>query len=376
MKRLLTLAALVLLAAPLAAQEPPRPDLPRDADPNDWAAYYDLGVRVMPVSTTRSRAAFYWASRLDPSRAEPLFARWASPFIGNPELLSSYLAGDNPAVWRRPDILSSDSMRMRAYLRNPFVHRGLEILLWDQIPGYFIQTRENAAWIAYNEGKLDAASRGFTRLIDANPARSRRVRYWRALTYVSAAKYDSALVDMKQILSELRAEEEKRLISGYDTKEMVEYGIGMLHEAQGDLAAAREAFWRALVENAAFSPARAELGRLALAEGKADDAVTEYAQAVELAPDDGYLHLQHGQALAAAGKHAEALAAFTRARELEPHYAAVHLHMAVAQERTGAPAEALQSYRRYLSRAPRSEADQIARVESRVRALTATPAAP
>jgi tetratricopeptide (TPR) repeat protein len=330
----------------------------------------------MPTAAARSRAAFYWASRLDPSRAEPLFARWASPFIGNPELLSSYLTGDNPAIWRRPDVLSSDSMRMRAYLRNPFVHRGLEILLWDQIPGYFIQTRENAAWLAYNEGKLDAASRGFTRLIEANPARSRRVRYWRALTYVSAAKYDSALVDMKQILSELRAEEEKRLISGYDTKEMVEYGIGMLHEAQGDLAAAREAFWRALVENAAFSPARAELGRLALAEGKAEDAVTEYAQAVELAPADGYLHLQHGQALAAAGKHAEALAAFTRARELEPHYAAVHLHMAVAQERTGAPAEALQSYRRYLSRAPRSEADQIARVESRVRALTAAPAAP
>jgi tetratricopeptide (TPR) repeat protein len=376
MSRLLALAALVLLAAPLAAQEPPRPDLPRDADPNDWAAYYDLGVRAMPTAAARSRAAFYWASRLDPSRAEPLFARWASPFIGNPELLSSYLTGDNPAIWRRPDVLSSDSMRMRAYLRNPFVHRGLEILLWDQIPGYFIQTRENAAWLAYNEGKLDAASRGFTRLIDANPARSRRVRYWRALTYVSAAKYDSALVDMKQILSELRAEEEKRLISGYDTKEMVEYGIGMLHEAQGDLAAAREAFWRALVENAAFSPARAELGRLALAEGKADDAVSEYAQAVELAPADGYLHLQHGQALAAAGKHAEALAAFTRARELEPHYAAVHLHMAVAQERTGAPAEALQSYRRYLSRAPRSEADQIARVESRVRALTAAPAAP
>ncbi|HYW05861.1 MAG TPA: tetratricopeptide repeat protein, partial [Longimicrobium sp.] len=114
----------------------------------------------------------------------------------------------------------------------------------------------------------------------------------------------------------------------------------------------------------------------ALAEGKADDAVSEYAQAVELSPDDGYLHLQHGQALAAAGKHAEALAAFVRARELEPHYAAVYLHMGVAHERAGAPAEALQSYRRYLSRAPRSEADQIARVESRVRALTAAPAAP
>jgi tetratricopeptide (TPR) repeat protein len=376
MHRILTLAALLVLAAPLAAQEPPRPELPRDADPNDWAAYYDLGVRVMSVSTTRSRAAFYWASRLDPSRAEPLFARWASPFIGDPNLTLHYMTGDDPTIWRRPDILQSDSMRFRAYLRNPFVHRGMEILLWDQIPGYFYQTRENQAWVAYNEGKLDAASRGFTRLIEANPARSRRVRYWRALTYVTAAKYDSALADMSQILAELRAEEQTRMMAGNDTKEMVEYGIGMLHEAQGNMPAAREAFWRALVENAAFSPARAELGRLALAEGKADSAVMEYAQAVELSPDDGYLHLQHGQALAAAGKHAEALAAFVRARELEPHYAVVHLHMGVAQERAGAPADALQSYRRYLARAPRSAADQIARVESRVRALTAAPAAP
>ncbi|HYW05766.1 MAG TPA: hypothetical protein VE913_02355, partial [Longimicrobium sp.] len=294
MTRIRTLAALLLLAAPLAAQEPPRPDLPRDADPNDWTAYYDLGVRSMAMAPRRARAAFYWASRLDPSRAEPLYARWAEPFIGEPDLTWSYMEGDNPTLWRRPDIIRSDSMRRRAYLRNPFVHRGIEILVWDQTAS-FRATRENVAWIAYNEGKLDAASRGFTRLIDANPARSRRVRYWRALTYVSAAKYDSALADMTQILSELRAEEEKRLISGYDTKEMVEYGIGMLHEARGDMTAAREAFWRALVENAAFSPARAELGRLALAEGKADDAVSEYAQAVELSPDDGYLHLQHGQ---------------------------------------------------------------------------------
>jgi hypothetical protein len=61
---------------PLTAQhEPPRPQLPRGADPNDWEAYFDLGDARFQRAPREAAAAFYWASRLDPTRSEPLFAR-------------------------------------------------------------------------------------------------------------------------------------------------------------------------------------------------------------------------------------------------------------------------------------------------------------
>ena len=40
---LVLLAASLAFAAPGAAQLPERPRLPRDADPNDWEAYFARG---------------------------------------------------------------------------------------------------------------------------------------------------------------------------------------------------------------------------------------------------------------------------------------------------------------------------------------------
>jgi hypothetical protein len=66
-----------------AQREPARPELPRGADANDWEAYFDLGERHFWYRPAQAAAAFYWASRLDPTRAEPLFARWAAFYAAN-----------------------------------------------------------------------------------------------------------------------------------------------------------------------------------------------------------------------------------------------------------------------------------------------------
>jgi hypothetical protein len=76
MRRVLALVAAALVALPAAAQSwgpmPPRPNLPRGADPNDWEAYFDLAVSLEPRAADRAEAAFTWAARLDPSRSEPI----------------------------------------------------------------------------------------------------------------------------------------------------------------------------------------------------------------------------------------------------------------------------------------------------------------
>lgn len=370
--RILAAIGLALsFAAPLAAQEPFRPDLPRNADVNDWQAYYDYGVQAMRLVPERSADAFYWAARLDPSRAEPLFGQWAAFYARSPQTFEEKMQGI-PEVWRRPDVIAADSLAIRAEFRNPFVHRGLEVLVWDKVPGFWNATRENIAWTAYNENNLIVALRNFNRLIaGAGPRDMRRLRYWRALTYVSAGQFDSALVDMNFLLAGARSDEQRYLMRGADSKELLEYSIGMLELARGNVDAAKEAMLRAMVENAGFYAAHAELGRIALAQNNAEEAVSEYSQAVELNGTDGYVRYQYAQALSAAGRHDDAVLEYRRAQQLEPYYADIDLHLAVALERAGKTPEALVAYRRFVQRAPRRNAEQITRVQARIRTVEA-----
>ena len=70
----------VLLAtcavAPIAAQRRPTP--PPDKDPNDWVSYYQYGLELLPRRPDRAESYFAWASRLDPSVAEPWVGRHAA----------------------------------------------------------------------------------------------------------------------------------------------------------------------------------------------------------------------------------------------------------------------------------------------------------
>ncbi len=68
----LVVAALWVTAATAGAQTlPPRPHLDSHADPNDWEAYFNLGVQKLKGRPTEAEAAFIWASALAPDRAEP-----------------------------------------------------------------------------------------------------------------------------------------------------------------------------------------------------------------------------------------------------------------------------------------------------------------
>ena len=72
------MAAAVLLAPSLRAQKSlkdshaaaARPG----ADTNDARSYYQYGVRMIDSKPEESVRAFYWASRIDPSSGEVLYA--------------------------------------------------------------------------------------------------------------------------------------------------------------------------------------------------------------------------------------------------------------------------------------------------------------
>lgn len=375
MRRLvhLTLIAASLILAPTAAAqqgEPERPGLGRGKDANDWEAYFEHGDAVFARYPAQAVAAFYWASRLDPTRAEPLFARWAAFYQQNSGTWREWL-DRNPVFMERPEVMANDSLAFRAFRRNPFVHRGLEAALYQQLGREIRWDGPIRAFMDYGEGNFRQASEAFGRMVRSDPARNFRYRHWLMLSLVGAGQVDSATVELTHMLQALRGMDQSRMTYYYESKALQEYALGMLHESRGRSTQARQAWERALVEDLTMYPARAALARLALRDRKSAEAVDHLAQAVEIAPEDAVMHYEHGNALMAANRRADAITAYQRAIQLEPYWANPYLRLGVAHDNDGKPAEAIAAYRAFLDRAPRRMTAEIQRITERIAQLQA-----
>ena len=361
--RLLAAALLVgavctaVCTVPVAAQDdPPRPPLPAGSDPRHWEPYFDLGVRIFRQTPAGAYEAFTWANRFDPTRAEPYFARYAAFFAkAKPEDVGAYFRGDE-SILRRPDILAADSMRLRALMRNPFVHRGLEILIFDRMPGSIADDRDTRAWIAYSNGEFPRAIDLLTRAIERGRGDVRWRRFDRAIAYVAMGDYRQALADIRTLVDELRAEDERGALRFYRSKHFLLYMIGMLHTQLRDHAAARTAFQEALVEDAAFAYANAGLAALSRIQRNNAQAADEYALAVQLAPDDGVLHQWYAQVLLDLNRFDEAEREVQAAIVREPWWPAPHDLLGRLREKQGRPDLALEAFARYVELAPAADA--------------------
>lgn len=354
---IVALATLVLpnpsmraLAAQAPPAEPMRPPLPPGADPLDWEAYFDRGAKLFREAPAEAGAHFYWASRLDPSRAEPYFARWANfLFRAKNEDIYAWLRNEE-AILRRPDWVTADSLRRLALMRNPFVHRGLEMVAYDRLPGDFLEGRDTRAWIAYAEGKLPQAVATFTRTIESRGTKALWTRYDRALAAVAAGDMALALTDLRTLVDELRKRDEKEM-AAYASKHHLLYMVGLIHNQLNARPQAREAFGEAIVEDASFAYGHAGLAALSRASRQHGQAATEYAQAVELAPGDGHLRYLYAQTLFDLQRYEAAAAELARVIALEPHWAAPHFLLGRVRERQGREAEAYPHYERYVAMA-------------------------
>jgi tetratricopeptide (TPR) repeat protein len=377
MRRLFFPALIACVAAtatapqPAAGQpEPPRPALRRGADPNDWEAYFDEGTRQFNRFPGRAADSFYWASRLDPRRAEPLFARWAAYLAQDHSRWLAYVEEEERFL-QRPDMVANEALRIRAFNRSPFVHRAFEAALWSRMDAQLRWDGATRAFMSYGAADFDDAAAGFGRVVRDNPVRNARFRYWRALAFVGDGQLDSATVEIAQLLATLRAEDEARVQDVYESKAMLEHALGMLYSVRGLPAEARRAWERALEEDLSMYPARSELARLAMREGRPAEAVEHMEQAVEMAPDDAVMHFEHGNALVMAGRRDDAIGAWLRATQLEPHWADPYLRLGMALDEAGQPEKAAQALRAYLDRAPRRQAREIQLATERLAALPA-----
>ena len=94
--------------------------------------------------------------------------------------------------------------------------------------------------------------------------------------------------------------------------------LGSAYRQLGNLAQAKASFDQALQWDSSIPNTWMGMGDLALDQGKPDDAIQDFSQAVELQPTaEGYLHL--GRALRQGNRPSNALAAYRQALKLSPH---------------------------------------------------------
>jgi Tfp pilus assembly protein PilF len=344
---------LVVGTGAFAQNQPERPKLEANADTNDWEAYYEFGVRHLQRFPSRSYAAFYWASRLAPWTGDPLYAQWVAFHMRDVRQFARYL-DDDAKILQRSDVRAADSVVRIAFLRNPFVHRALEMALYDALPGSWRGDVMTRAWLAYANQKLDRATELFGEAIAKKPERFYRVRHIRAVLFVAHKQYDSALTEMTALLTHARGLDEKALVREYESKAFYEYAVGRLEVARGKLQAAREAFERALIEDLTYAPAHGGLAMVAELARDRERALASYAQAVDISPLDAIYRYQYGIALINASRFDEALEQMNQAIALEPYYADPYVFKARAHEHLGQTDSARVAYHAYLARAARN----------------------
>jgi predicted Zn-dependent protease len=309
----LALAIACSAAAPLHAQKaekiPRRPKLDPAADTNSASAYYFFGLQELRNRPDRAADAFYWASRLEPAWAEPLYGRRTALLLTDRRRLIDFVFGKE-YVHRSAEVRRADSLLYLALLQNPFLHRALDRILIEQVIEELTGERpfgnwardnpDMAAWFAYSQGKFGAAAPYYAEAIKRKP-KAFWLRDDRARNYYMMGQYDSSLTDMSVVLDSLRQREDKNVVVFYQSKAMYEYSIGMIHIQRKDLTAAREAFGRALAEDLSFYMAHARLAEVAFALGDTAGAETELDLAVQLSGEDASLRYRYGQLMLGLG---------------------------------------------------------------------------
>jgi len=138
------------------------------------------------------------------------------------------------------------------------------------------------------------------------------------------------------------------------TDEMGHLWLQVIPRRAADRAVLQEAAMRRRLEKypGDFS-ATANLAALHQTEGRIDEAIAEYRQALRARPDAASVHNALGTALQARGAPEDALRAFADAVRLDPQSTDAHYNWGTALLALNRPGEALQHFERVLQASPR-----------------------
>lgn len=366
---------LLLLCGPAfaSAQQPRRLPLSRGADTNDWRAYYDYGYEQLRIHPSRSDSAFYWASRLAPNRAEPLFGRWVAFWLRNLSIYFDYLMDRTPRD-EVAHVAQADSLLDEALWRNPLLVRTLELEIYDKLrqDQEWSDDEWTQGWVAFGHGHPDRAADLWGRLLRTHPDRRPWVRYDRAIVFTALQRYDSAIGDLQSLVGSFDQLHRDSLVRVIDRKEYLFYGIGLLWLAVPNLDSASTAFQQALLGDLSYAPAHEGLAEIALARGDPAGAAREFQLAVDLLPREVWYRDRLGTTLAQAGRLREAVAQLDTVTQQDSLFSDGFYQLGLVSDAAGDHERAAAAYRAYLVRAARAEEGRIRDVQQRLANLGPT----
>jgi Tfp pilus assembly protein PilF len=403
------IAVAVLLAPALRAQKvaqiPSRPRLDPGADTNDARTYYQFGVRMIESKPEESSRAFYWASRIDPTSGEVLYAmRTAALMRMSSSSLYDYY--DYSAKKRKPEFLALDSLLYRAYTINPFLYRSLDQSLTRRIieaevrnenPSVdgaelnlailkYMQDARHTAWQSYAQARFPEALEGYAKqLKELERTKNKRnkreheddaseIHAERSRIFYIIGNMDSSLTEMNAAMAGLRERDAKEMVILYESKAMYDQSLGMIHEQAKHPDLAREAYAHALEEDLSYYSAHTRMAMLQLEQGDTTSALTEMDLAVQLQPNDPVLRYNYATVLIRARRDGEAATQLTKAIAADPYYPAPHVLLARMADLEQYTDDAVKEYQAYLSLAAKSD-PQVVTAKTRLAALTSTVAA-
>jgi len=132
------------------------------------------------------------------------------------------------------------------------------------------------------------------------------------------------------------------------------YNLGNEFVKQGRLEEAIGQFHEALEIQPASYDARYNLGNALFRQGKLDDAIAQYQKILALAPDSAQVLNNLGNALAMKGESEAALAQYEKALQIQPGYADAHYDLGQVLLKLGKLDEAIAHYRKSLEIEPRN----------------------
>ncbi len=347
-------------------------------DTNDAHLYYAAGVDAIRTDPSLASAAFYWASRLDPSWADPYFARWYTLRTAADEDRPRRI--DGRVIKRRitlPDSVRRriDSLILQAYVRNPFVDEQLAVEGPALLATYQVAMAHNGRHIsskltwygAFAMRDWATAARMLRAALDSEPS-AIGLYVYRAESQFYLTQYDSCAATLRAAIARIDEHDPRDTLRVYRSKEMFTYAIAIAEDAAGNDTGARTAYRQTVSENDGFAMAHLHLANRAMARQDTATAIVEAIEAAEIQSGDADVELNAGYALLQARRLTDAIVHLHAAVRIDPQYALASLYLGQALSQHADTAGALAAYRDYLARSRRDDAER-ATVEQAITVL-------
>jgi tetratricopeptide (TPR) repeat protein len=209
----LLVAALALVPiadAQKKPKEPKRPKMDSGRDTNAAGAYYWWGLGAMRTNPRAAQDAFYWASRLDPAWADPLYAQRIAYHLSDLPRFWKYLNGTK-YVLKAAETKRIDSLMYKAMLRDPFFFRRHDKMLIDRLiqeltdgyGGLMGGSPSFLAWVAYSETRFPEAVQRYAEAIKKEPE-DYDLHADRARAFYLMGQFDSTVAEMNRALEGFR----------------------------------------------------------------------------------------------------------------------------------------------------------------------------